>query len=466
MNDNLKGTWSLAVAAIKEECKIQGEQKSAEFDNWFDLEYVTCEENDALFTIKCATMNEFTWKKLNELGYIERLKNRIKSASNIAKIDLEPFYQQYELGFGADAQPKILDTKPKVTPTKPAIHRANTTLYSDYTFDNFVTSDGSSTNYAYKTALAVAGNPGRRANPILFYGGVGLGKTHLMNAIGNYIVQNSVEPKKVCYTQAESFLNEFTYSLTTKNPAAFKNKYRKLDVLLLDDIQFLQGKEGIQNELFYVFEELLKRKSQMVFACDRPLTEISQMEERLVSRLSGTSLDLQPPDFETRCAIIYKKLELKGQTLPESVVKSIATLVANNVRALEGALTKVTNYVDIMGGQATVELTQKLLGAQREPLDTARVSILSIIDETAKYYGLTSGDLKAKKRDSKRALARQVVMYLANQLTDYTLTDIGRELGGRDHSTVLHGSEKIATQILSDPDLMQAIDAIKRKVQV
>lgn len=464
MDDNLKGAWSLAVNAINEECKIQGPDKITEFENWFDLKYVTCAQSDDGSTITCSSMNEFTWQKLRSLGYVDRLTTRISATANVKHLTLVPYFPQGELDFGLDAAPKPPTQKIKETAIiKP--HRTNTTLYADYTFDNFITSQGSSTNYAYKMALAAAANPGRRANPILFYGGVGLGKTHLMNAIGNYIVQNSSDTKKVCYTQAESFLNEFTYSLSQKNPASFKNKYRKLDVLLLDDIQFLQGKEGIQQELFYIFEELFKRRAQMVFACDRPLTEIAQMEERLVSRLTGISLDLQPPDFETRCAILYKKLETKGVNLPQEVVKSIASLVASNVRALEAALSKVTNYADVMGCAITVDMVEKLLGVTSEPLDAGRISILNIMAEVAKYYDLTVADLKHKKRDAKRALPRQVAMYLSKELTDYTFTDIGRELGGRDHTTVMHGCEKITNELLSNTDLVKAIESITRALK-
>lgn len=472
MDDTFLGAWTLAEKAIKEECKIEGPQKLLECENWFDLKYITHEEPktpDAPHIIKVSTSSGFSWKTLKERGYIDRITSRLKSATKLDNIELVPHYEQDELDFGLDARPilnniKIDNTEPNPLPQRH--FRANTTLYDEYTFDNFITSEGSSTDYAYKMALAVAAKPGDLANPILFYGGVGLGKTHLMNAIGNYIIQNATEPKKVCYTQSESFLNEFTSSLfQQKNASVFKNKYRRLDVLLLDDIQFLQGKEGIQQELFYIFEELYKNHKQMVFASDRPLSEIAQMEERLVSRLSGTCLDLQPPDFETRCAIIGKTLEAKDLVVPMEVIHSIAQKEASNVRALKGAVTKVIGYAQVMHTPITVQVVEKLLGKTGENVDNGRISILDIIEETAKLFKITSADLKAKKRDKTRALARQVAMFLGKELTDLTLTDIGRELGGRDHTTVMHGIDKITTEIISNPDLTNTLDAIRRAIK-
>lgn len=470
-------SWAICVNEIKEECKVQGEDKVQEFSLWFDLKFVSCEflqdeKGERVNTITVQTESEFNWNTLCKRGYVDRLTKKLMHSASLNNLVLKPFFKANEFDFGEGMQSPTKRTPSQNAPQQGAQSQKrkviqNSTLIENYNFDNFVTGEGSSTAFACKAAFAVAKNPGTKINPILFYGGVGLGKTHLMQAIGNYINNECGGTKKVCYVQAESFMNEFTYSIVQKNPNTFKNKYRKLDVLLLDDIQFLQNKEGIQQELFYIFEALHKNKAQMVFACDRPLREIKQMEERLVSRLSsGMSLDMEPPNYETRCAIIYKKLQSSGMTLDEDVVSFIAHNVTTNVRDLESALTTLINYCEITSSTPTIDIAKKQLSGFYEMENTGNVSISNILEVVADYYHITVPDLRGKKRDKKRALPRQLVMYLAKELTEYTFTDIGNELGGRDHATIMHGCNKILDEIAIDANMCATVEELKHKVRI
>ena len=364
-DNNLKEVWLFAMDQLKNEYKLQGEEKEKEFTLWFNMNYI----EDNIDTIKVSVPNQFMWNSMKSKGNVDKVIEKIKEISGLPHIEIIPEIKN-EMIFSEKSEEKEtenLSEKIKKEEKKQKYDYEqldskeikNNTLNENFTFDNFITGEGSSSNFAYKVALAVAENPGTKTNPILLYGGVGLGKTHLMQAIGNRIYEKYGTSKKICYIQAESFLNEFTNSLLTKTADKFKNKYRKLDVLLIDDIQFLQGKEGIQQELFYVFEALHKNKAQMVFTCDRPLKEIEKMEERLVSRLgSGMSLDLQPPNFETRKAIIYKKLENEGKTLSDDVVDVISKSVETNIRDLIGGSSQTSqifhNEHIVVNGSITI----------------------------------------------------------------------------------------------------------------
>lgn len=467
-NDTLKGAWAIAVKQLEEENKALGGDKARLFDSWFDLEYSTSrEEGENKTIIEVRAMNQMTWDKQKSLGFVTRL-TRLISAAIFEKdseqvLLIEP---KFEEGMLFDLGPEEKTEKaPTTRPPRPKAQ--NGTLYPEYNFDTFIPgSTDSPTYFAYKAALDTAAHPGKRS-PILLYGNSGLGKTHLMNAIGNYINENSETPKKISYMQAESFTNEFTNSLKQKSVDAFKNKYRKLDVLLLDDIQFLQGKEGVQQELFYTFEALHKAKAQMVFACDRPPSEMKRMEERLVSRLSsGMALDLKPPNFETRCAIIQKKVEDLGVPFPSEVVDFIARTVTSNVRALESAIQKVAGYADLMCSDVTLELAQDMLDDELDRVDPESTTIQNILEAVSKYYGLTVADLRSKKKDKRRAIPRQVAMYLCREFTEYGFADIGAELGGRNHATVMHGCDKIKMDMGLDGDIFQAVETLTRQIKI
>ena len=314
--------------------------------------------------------------------------------------------------------------------------------------------------------MAVAKNPGKKYNPILLYGGSGLGKTHLMQAIGNYIYNNGGEKLKICYVSAETFTNEFTSSLHYKNPNDFKNKYRNLDVLLLDDIHFLSEKEATQEELFYTFEALFNKNAQMVFTCDRPIKEIKSMADRLVSRLSkGLCIDITIPNFETRCAILQKKIEQKEKILSQDIIEYIAKNVETNVRELEAALNKVFGYAELIGQNPTLEIVQKLLKDLFTTNTQQNISLETIQTVIAKNYQISVAELKGKKRDKKFVIPRQIAIYISRELTEISYTELGREFGGKDHTTISYAYEKIAEQIKIDSSFESKIQLLIKEIK-
>ena len=337
-------------------------------------------------------------------------------------------------------------------------------LNEDFNFDSFI--PGENSDYAYKAALAVAQKPGKKYNPILFYGGSGLGKTHLMEAIGNYIYQNNPENLKICYISAENFTNEFTSSITSKKTNDFKNKYRNLDVLLLDDIHFLSGKEATQEELFYTFNALSDKNAQMVFTCDRPIREIQKMANRLVSRLSnGLSIDLQPPNYETRIAILQKKLQLKEKELNPEIIEFIAKNVETNVRELEAALNKVLGYIELFGGSPDLDTVKNQLKDLITANSIENISIDIIQKVIADNYQVSVSDLKSKKRDKKFVIPRQIAIYIAREITEISFMELGNEFGGKDHTTMMHAYEKVKDLIKIDPSLNNKIQLYIREIK-
>ena len=337
-------------------------------------------------------------------------------------------------------------------------------LREDYTFENFIPGDNS--NLAYNVCLDAAKNPGRKWNPILIYGGVGLGKTHLMQSIGNYIYKQRGAATKICCVSAESFTNEFIASLRDQTVSKFKNKYRKLDVLLIDDIHFLQDKDGTQEELFHTFNALFDNHSQLVFTCDRPITELKNITERLKSRFSlGMNVDIQMPNYETRRAILTQKLHNMGKKIPDDVIDYIAKNVQTNVRDLEASLQKMVAYADLLGKNLTVEIAQQQLrDTFSSPLSGA-ISVDTIQRVVAEHYNISLSDIKGKKRDRKYVIPRQIALYIARQLTEYSLKELGNEFGGRDHSTAMHSLEKVEDALKTDSQLNSLIQLLIRNIK-
>ncbi|GHV14574.1 chromosomal replication initiator protein DnaA [Spirochaetia bacterium] len=335
-------------------------------------------------------------------------------------------------------------------------------LREDYSFDKYVI--GENNSFAANAAQAIAKNPGNAYNPFLIYGGVGLGKTHLMQAIGNYIHDNS--ESKIIYTTAESFTNEFIQSLNENKMTVFKNKYRYVDALLIDDIHFLQQKSGTQEELFYTFDALYNAKKQIVFTCDRPVSELKNLTDRLRSRFErGLNVDLQPPNYETRCAILKKKIETLNTSIPDEVIALVSKNVSTNIRDLEAALTKLNAYAELVEKDITVEIArQQLKDVFASPRQT-NMSIETIQRVIAESYGLTINDLKGPKRTAKIVLARQLAMYIAREITEYSTTEVGQAFGGRDHTTVMHSCEKIGECIKADPTMDSTIESLKREIK-
>lgn len=361
------------------------------------------------------------------------------------------------------AHSQSVDTAKKIE-TISARARQETNLNPIYTFDTFVTGDNSS--FAYNASLAIAKNPGVSYNPCLIYGGVGLGKTHLLQSIGNYILEH--EPMlKVVYVTAEMFTNEFIQSIQDKKTNVFKNKYRKVDVLLIDDIHFLQGKETTQEELFHTFNNLYDTNKQLVFTCDRPISELKDLTARLRSRFErGLNVDLQPPNYETRMAILRLKCEEKNSYLSDDVLDYISRNVNTNVRDLEASLTKLIAYSNLLGQEITLDIAKEQLKTSYPIINNNQsLSIDTIIRVVAEYFNISPYDIRGKKRTRSLVQPRQIAMYIARSITDYSTTEIGCEFGGRDHTTVMHAIQRIEGLVKSDSGMSTTIQKLEREVQ-
>ena len=332
-------------------------------------------------------------------------------------------------------------------------------LNPKYTFESFVI--GNSNSFAHAAALAIAENPAKDYNPFFMYGGVGLGKTHLMHAIGHKILQKHPQ-KRVLYTTSEKFTNELINSIKDGTSAAFRQKYRNIDVLLVDDVQFLANKERIQEEFFHTFNALKDANKQIILSSDRPPKEIKPLEDRLCSRFEGGLLaDVQAPDLETRIAILKKKTLMDNLDVPLDVMTYIASHIDNNVRELEGALVRVQAFAAIQSVDITTSLAAEALKALKSSQHLSQVSILKIQEDVAKYYHLQIKDLKGKKRVKNIVVPRQIAMYLSRELTDNSLPKIGAEFGGKDHTTVIHAHEKIQRLMKQDLTIQNEIAEIK-----
>ncbi|GGH29840.1 chromosomal replication initiator protein DnaA [Paenibacillus segetis] len=336
-------------------------------------------------------------------------------------------------------------------------------LNPKYTFDTFVI--GSGNRFAHAASLAVAEAPARAYNPLFLYGGVGLGKTHLMHAIGHYILEHSPS-SKVVYISSEKFTNEFINSIRDNRAESFRNKYRNIDILLIDDIQFLAGKESTQEEFFHTFNALHEERKQIIISSDRPPKEIPTLEERLRSRFEwGLITDIQPPDLETRIAILRKKAKAENLDIPNEAMMYIANQIDSNIRELEGALIRVVAYSSLINQDVTTHLAAEAL---KDIIPSSRPKMITIQDiqqKVGEYYNLKLEDFKARKRTKAIAFPRQIAMYLSRELTDFSLPKIGDAFGGRDHTTVIHAHEKIVQLLKVDPDLYKVINTISEKIK-
>ncbi|MFS8628332.1 MAG: chromosomal replication initiator protein DnaA [Limnochordales bacterium] len=331
-----------------------------------------------------------------------------------------------------------------------------------YTFDSFVV--GPSNRFAHAACLAVAEAPAEAYNPLFIYGGVGLGKTHLMQAIAHHSYK--ADPtRRIVYVSSETFTNELINALQHKCMPAFRAKYRSVDILLIDDIQFIAGKESTQEEFFHTFNALFEVNKQIVISSDRPPRDIPHLEERLRSRFEwGLAADIQPPDFETRTAIIRKKAADEGLQVSNDVLIYIAQVAQSNIRELEGALTRVVAYARTVGKPLTVELAAEALRDFLAAQKPQPISIATIQQCVARYFGLRVSDLTSRTRSRNVAFPRQIAMYLARTMTDLSLPAIGEEFGGRDHTTVLHGYEKVREQLAVDRSLAATIEELKQMI--
>ncbi len=336
-------------------------------------------------------------------------------------------------------------------------------LNPKYTFDTFVI--GGSNRFAHAASLAVSEAPARAYNPLFIYGGVGLGKTHLMHAIGHYVIEHTPS-YRVVYISSEKFTNEFINAIRDNKTVDFRNKYRSVDVLLVDDIQFLAGKEQTQEEFFHTFNALHENNKQIIISSDRPPKEIPTLEDRLRSRFEwGLITDIQIPDLETRVAILRKKAVIENISVSNDVLLYIADKIVNNIRELEGAFIRVIAYSSLTNRRVSVPLAEEALKDIISRQGKRKlITIENIIKETAGYFALKPEDLKAKKRTRNVAFPRHIAMYLARELTDASLPKIGSEFGGRDHTTVMHAHKKICEDIAADSGVKAVIEQIIEKI--
>ena len=482
---NLKIFWDEALNQIKEHYNSKG--KIDDFNLWFNMTYV---ENSGT-NITVSVPSSFMWKRQVEMGFVSEVENKIEELCG-QKITLSSTVVKNtkpSISDSANSEASEVNAKNSVQ-SENSIQEENSSsnqqYFSDdetlssaqqakisfrkhpllnekFTFENFV--KGENNEFAYSAALSAAKEPGKTYSPLLLYGGVGLGKTHLMQAVGNYIYNHS-QNSKICYVSAEEFANEFTKSLRDNQQEKFKLKYRGLDVLLLDDIHFLIGKKGIQEEIFFTFEALYRNHSQMIFTCDRPLSELKGIEERLMSRFSlGTPINLDPPSYETRCAILQKKMTAYNTEVSNDVIDYIAKTIQSNVRDLESSLKIVINYTNLIHENLTVDVAKKLLKDTFTPTSHDSISIDTIQKVIADHYNISISDIKSKKRNKKFVTPRNIAIYIGRELCEYSFPGLAEEFGGRDHTTIMHSYNNIADQIKVDSTLNNTIQLLEREIR-
>ncbi len=436
MSENLSTIWKKSLNVIKTELT------EVSYNTWFKpIEPITIDNQNMIL----LAPNEFV-KGILESRYANLIVNAIKEITS----------EDYNLEFilpGSEQYFKISQLNPQNN-NKDVFDNLN--LNPKYVFDTFVI--GNSNRFAHAASLAVAEAPAKAYNPLFIYGGVGLGKTHLMHAIGHYIL-NQNSNTKVVYVSSEKFTNELINSIRDDTNVAFRNKYRNVDVLLVDDIQFIAGKERTQEEFFHTFNALHEANKQIIISSDRPPKEIPTLEDRLRSRFEwGLITDIQPPDLETRIAILRKKAEIEGIDVPNEVMSHIAKKIQSNIRELEGALIRIVAYSSLTNKEVTVELASEALKDIFSAAKPKQINVQLIKEVVSEYCGIKLEDFSSKKRTRSISYPRQIAMYLCRELTDLSLPKIGDEFGGRDHTTVIHGYDKISADIESDPDMKSKIE--------
>jgi len=445
MDGGLKELWEKTLSIMKDELT------EVSFNTWIKSSIPLSLNNN---TLKLGVPNNFT-KEILETRYKDLLTNALNVNSS-KKYNIELVIASEEALDINENNKKDLKTSVTVSDDMSA------TLNPKYTFDSFVI--GNSNRFAHAASLAVAESPAKAYNPLFIYGGVGLGKTHLMHAIGHYILQNN--PKsRVVYVSSEKFTNELINSIKDDKNEDFRNKYRNVDVLLIDDIQFIAGKDATQQEFFHTFNALHDANKQIILSSDRPPKEIPTLEDRLRSRFEwGLIADMQPPDFETRIAILKKKADVEGLNISNDVMTYIATKIKSNIRELEGALIRIVAYSSLTNKEINVDLAAEALKDIISNNQSKKVTIDLIVEVTANYFNLRVEDFKSQRRTRNVAYPRQIAMYLARKLTDTSLPKIGEEFGGRDHTTVIHAHEKINESLKTDEGLQEAINEITKKL--
>jgi chromosomal replication initiator protein len=394
-------------------------------------------------------------------GHAVDFQLEVRPEAETADDDL--FRPELAIAPAMDTDPDTQADGPPEAGPSPTQTAARANLNPDYTFENFVVSG--STDLAYAASSAVAKQPGTYYNPLFIHGGVGLGKTHLMHALGNAIAETR-PGARICYLTGERFMNELIASIQDRTTHAFKSKYRSMDVLLIDDVAFIAGKETTQEEFFHTFNALHDERKQIVLASDRPPKEITTLEERLRSRFEwGLIVDIQPPNLETRIAILQRKVASNNIMIADDVITYIAENITDNVRKLEGALIRLLAFASLMRKEISLDLASEVLSSYFEGNSAGPVRIADVIEVVADHFGFTVDQLKSKRRTQDLARARQMAMHLARELTGASLNQIGRAFGGRDHSTVAHACNVIDKLSQSEARTRGLIKELTEKIR-
>lgn len=440
MNTQLSDLWQRTMNLLKTELT------EISFNTWIKtIEPISLTSN----TITLGVPAEFN-KGILESRYMTLIKNAMRQITsrdyNInfiipSQTDMKKNSNQSD-NFGDELVASILNPK--------------------YTFDTFVI--GNSNRFAHAAALAVAESPAKAYNPFFIYGGVGLGKTHLMHAIGHFSLSQNPS-LKVLYVSSEKFTNELINAIKDDKNEEFRSKYRNIDILLIDDIQFIAGKERTQEEFFHTFNALYEANKQIILSSDKPPKDIYTLEERLRSRFEwGLIADIQPPDLETRIAILRKKSQLENLNVSNDVMVFIADKIASNIRELEGALNRVIAYSSLTESEVTIDLAIEALKDILSVNKTKVINSTVIQDVVARYFDIKPEEFKSKKRNREISYPRQIAMYLCRTLTDLSLPKIGDEFGGRDHTTVIHAFDKIEEDTKANPETRRVIDELKKNI--
>ena len=418
--------WNKIMQSLREEIG------STSFDIWFSLvKYDSFLNNNVIISVPNSLTKEWI-----ESRYLDNIQKKLRSMTN----------QDVSLLLTTDSS---LDNK-------------ISSLNRKYTFDTFVV--GNSNRFAHAACYAVGESPFKAYNPLFIYGGVGLGKTHLMQAIGHHILRKNPQ-YSVMYVSSEQFTNELITAIKDDSTFGFRNKYRNIDVLLIDDIQFLAGKERTQEEFFHTFNTLYEANKQLVISSDRPPRNIPTLEDRLRSRFEwGLITDIQPPDLETRVAILRKKAQAENLNIPYDILDYIANYIDSNIRELEGALIRMVAYATITNKPLNMSTASEALKDILPPPRPKKITIELIQKEVASYYGIALSELLSKKRTKQVAYPRQIAMYLCRKMTDASYPQIGEQFGGRDHTTVIHANDKVEKDLDLDAQLQSTINVLTRKL--
>ncbi|MGR3741104.1 chromosomal replication initiator protein DnaA [Companilactobacillus sp. DQM5] len=429
--------------------KLKNEYSPVSYSTWIQTATpISLNEKNIIIEVPLALHKDY-WER--------NLANKVvEAAFELYSTDISPIIQVKSEHPTNNSENEQEETTPEVK--APAAH-----LNSKYTFETFVT--GSGNQMAHAAALVVSEEPGVLYNPLFIYGGVGLGKTHLMQAIGHQLL-NKNPSANVKYVTSETFANDFINSIQNKTQDEFRNSYRNVDLLMVDDIQFFADKEGTQEEFFHTFNELYNNKKQIVLTSDRLPNEIPKLEERLVSRFKwGLSVDITAPDLETRIAILRTKADYENLEIPDETLSYIAGQIDSNVRELEGALVRVQAYSTIQKSDITTSLAADAMKGLKLSKKKKGLTITRIQERVAKYFKISVEDIKGKKRVHSIVIPRQIAMYLSRELTDKSLPQIGQEFGGKDHTTVMHSCDKISEELKLDTELKKMVNDLKNELK-